>query len=81
MEREKKTPHKRTSKLGATWAARRKAPLLIGVLLLLGSCGRQEEGPLPPHSPPRPTTMHGADLIHAHYQLPARPVPPLPGMM
>lgn len=60
---------------------RRLAAAIVVLVLSSASCGRGDEGPLPPHSPPRPTTAFGLELIHAHYHLPARPVPPRPGMM
>jgi hypothetical protein len=61
---------------------RRAALILLAVALSVSSCGRQDEGPLPPHSPPRPTTTgYGAELTHAHYHLPARPQPPYAGFM
>lgn len=61
---------------------RRRASVAIAALVLaMTSCGRHDEGPLPPHSPPRPTMAYGADLMHAHFQLPAKPTPPRRGMM
>lgn len=60
---------------------RRAAMTLAALVLALASCGRSDEGPLPPHSPPRPTTAFGAELMHAHLLLPARPALPRPGMM
>jgi hypothetical protein len=60
---------------------RRIAMVAVAVVLGVTSCGRQDDGPLPPHSPPRPTTALGAELMHAHFHLPQRPQPPRSGMM
>lgn len=58
---------------------RRVSMVFLAGLLAVASCGRQDEGP--PQSPPRPTLSSGAELMHAHFHLPARPVPPQRGMM
>jgi|GEM_PF-2344188 len=53
---------------------------VAGVMLLLGGCGDGPGNPRPPQSPPRPVTEYGY-VSTAHMVLPARPVPPKPGMM
>jgi hypothetical protein len=73
MERSGKAARRVQRQIGAV--------LILGFVLTLSSCGRRDDGPMPPHSPPRPTTMQGGELMFAHYQLPARPTPPSPGMM
>lgn len=75
-----KSPDKRATDVRGG-KRRRVAMGVVAIVLAVASCGRQDEGPLPPHSPPRPTTLFGAELMHAHFHLPARPVPPKPGMM
>lgn len=56
-------------------------PLLAAALLLLGGCGKEPGGPMPPQSPPRPITFGGGGVITAQLDLPARPVLPPPGQM
>lgn len=78
------TETKRTSAHERKHVRRRRVAMSLLALTLslsVSSCGRRDEGPLPPHSPPRPTAGPAADLMHAHFRLPARPVPPQPGMM
>lgn len=60
---------------------RRAAMAVLTMLLAVASCDRQDQGPLPPHSPPRPTTTTGAQLMHALFYLQARPASPRRGMM
>lgn len=68
------------SKFGA-WKRRGAAALILALGLALTSCGRSDEKPFSPETPPRPTTDAGAALMHAHFHFPARPQPPAPGMM
>lgn len=60
---------------------RRAAMTVLAVVLATASCMREAEDPVPPRSPPRPTLGTGGGLMHAHYHLPAPPLPPPPGMM
>lgn len=82
-ERRRQVREARQARLQRSGSRRRRGTVaVVAIVLALASCGRGEEGPLPPHSPPRPTTMlPGLELMHAHYHLPSRPVPPSPGMM
>lgn len=58
-----------------------KKPFLgAALLLVLSACGKQQELPPPPKSPPRPVTSMGA-ISTADFVVPARPVLPLPGPM
>ncbi|HVL76047.1 MAG TPA: hypothetical protein VM406_08525 [Noviherbaspirillum sp.] len=77
MEPERNKPPKPSRRI----RRRRISMVLVAAVLAVSSCGRHDEGPLPPHSPPRPTTLYGGELTHAHFHLPARPSPPLRGMM
>ncbi|WP_170942072.1 hypothetical protein [Noviherbaspirillum denitrificans] len=47
--------------------------------MLLAGCGDGSGNPRPPYSPPRPLTEAGK-ISPANLVLPARPVPPAPGM-
>ncbi|HEY4542941.1 MAG TPA: hypothetical protein VIG66_11280 [Noviherbaspirillum sp.] len=60
---------------------RRASMAVLAILLAVAACGRQNESPLAPDSPPRPSTTFGVELTHAHFHLPARPVPRGPGML
>lgn len=60
---------------------RRAAMLVLAVALATVSCGREDEGLADLRLPPHPVADRAAELIHAHYHLPARPSPPPVGMM